>query len=577
MEKLTSTDIALLMLALATMLGLARIFGELFTAIRQPAIVGEILAGIILGPTALGALFPDLAATLLPSEGARGVALDTINTIAVVLLLLIAGLEVDLSVLWKQGKAALLVALFGTVIPFAAGFGVAYVAPDFWGRISGADPLTFALFFGVALSISALPVIAKILMDLNVFKTDVGMLIMGAAMFNDLFGWLIFSVILGMIHAHGVGTGAASHAGLGLWSTIGLTVAIVIFLITAVRWVVHRILPWIQARMSWPGGVLAFTLVLAFLGAAATEAIGVHAIFGAFLAGVAVGDSAHLREQTRTILHQFVANVFAPIFLVSIGLRVDFLAHFDPLLALGLIALGFAGKLIGCWTGARLGGLSRDEALAIGFGMNARGAMEIILGLLALEAGIISNELFVALVALALVTSVASGPAMTRFIVRPRRWMLSDLINGDVFLPKLRARTRERAIAELAQVAAQAAGLDAAAISAATMARENVMGTGLGSEIAVPHARIGGVSRPVVVMGHSEEGIDFNSPDGLPSRLIFLVLTPLKDEAAQVQIVGQIARSFRMPDARRMVYDGNPLDVIRAHIKIESPVHGIPS
>src|SRR5690606_27967934 len=145
---------------------------------------------------------------------------------------------------------------------FAVGFGAAYAAPGFWGIEPGADILTFALFFGTALSITALPVIAKIMMDLNLFKTDVGMLVMGAAMFSDLVGWIVFSIVLGMMNANAPpDADVGGHGGLGLGATIGLTLAIVAFALTLGRWLVHRSMPWIQSRLSWPGGVLSFTLV----------------------------------------------------------------------------------------------------------------------------------------------------------------------------------------------------------------------------------------------------------------------------------------------------------------------------
>lgn len=570
MEQLTPTDITALLLGFAVMLGLARAFGELFQRFRQPAIVGEILAGILLGPTVFGMVAPDLFTWVFPASGALAVAYDAIITLAVVLLLLIAGLEIDLSILWRQGRAALLVSVFGTVVPFVMGFGAAYAFPRFWGIEPGADLLTFALFFGIALSISALPVIAKILMDLNLFKTDVGMLVMGAAMFSDLVGWIVFSIVLGMMNANALPEAGEGGHGLGIGATIGLTMLMVVFTLTIGRWLVHRSLPWIQSRMSWPGGVLSFTLVLTLAGAAATEAIGIHAIFGAFLVGVAVGDSTHMRAQTRTILHQFVTYVFAPIFFVSIGLEADFLANFDLPLVLGVLVLAFVGKIAGCMLGARLGRLSTNDSWALSFGMNARGAMEIILGLLALQFGVIQSEMFVALVVLALVSSIVSGPLMNRFIHQPKEWKLEDLLEASHFVPNLTARSREGAIQMLAHVAATAAGLDVEQVLQTVLARERIMGTSLGHEIAVPHGRLENLKKPVLVLGHSREGVDFDSPDGLPTRLIFLLLTPAQDMSPQIQIMGQIARLFKNETARQVVYEADSIEMVRAHVKTET-------
>ena len=576
MEKLATAEIVTLLIGFAVMLGFARAFGELFNLVRQPAIVGEILAGILLGPTVLGAVAPDLFGTLFPISGNVAIAYHTVITLAVVLLLLIAGLEIDLSVLWRQGRAAILVSVLGTAVPFVFGFVGAYAFPRFWGIEPGADLLTFALFFGTALSISALPVIAKIMMDMNLFKTDVGMLVMGAAMFSDLVGWIIFSIILGMMNANLPDTAQSSgHGGIGVGWTITLTLLMVAFTLTIGRWLVHKSLPWIQSRLSWPGGVLSFTLVLTLAGAAATEAIGIHAIFGAFLVGIAVGDSAHMRSQTRTVLHQFVTYIFAPIFFVSIGLEADFLQNFNVPLVLGVLFIAFVGKMAGCMLGGYWGGLTRRDALAISFGMNARGAMEIILGLLALQYGVIQAEMFVALVVLALVSSIVSGPLMNRFMDRPKEWKLEDLLNTRLFIPELRATTREEAIEELAQVAARYADLDPNVVTSAVLARERIMGTSLGQEIAVPHARLEQVDRPVLAFGHSREGIDFDSPDALPTRLIFLLLTPQNDMSSQIQVMAQIARLFKNEEARAVIYEAGTLDVVRAFVKTEvtSPAH----
>jgi Kef-type K+ transport system membrane component KefB len=162
--------------------------------------------------------------------------------------------------------------------------------------------------------------------------------------------------------------------------------------------------------------VLSISLGICLLSAAFTQSINIHAILGAFIAGIAFGDSVHLREQAREIIHQFVTNFFAPLFFVSIGLKVNFITNFDITVVTIILLLAFIGKVLGASIGARLGGMSKNNSLAVGFGMNARGAMEIILGTLALNAGLISPPIFVALVLMALITSLTSGPLMKKFI-----------------------------------------------------------------------------------------------------------------------------------------------------------------
>lgn len=542
MTRLSHSDIVTIFLALCVLLTMARLCGELARRFNQPAVFGELLAGVLLGPTVLGQIAPGLMEAIFPSESSSMLVVRGFVVVAIALFLLVAGMEVDLSTIWRQGRSAVFVSIAGLVVPFGLGLGAGGLLPTMFGREEGADGLIFALFLATALSISALPVIARTLMDLNLYRSDLGMLVIAAAVVNDLIGWIIFAVILGLM-----GGAAAGHS---VGFTIVGTIVFAVLMLTAGRWLVHRSLPWVQAHTSWPGGVLSYALAIALACAAFTEWIGVHAVFGTFLAGVAIGDSSHLREQTRTILHQFVSFIFAPLFFASVGLRVNFVEHFDPMLILLVVVVAFAGKVLGCGYGARLGGIDVREAWAIGFAMNARGAMEIILGLLALEHGIIRQRMFVALVVMALVTSLASGPAL-RILLRlrnPRR--LDQFISPKAFFPSLGSGNRREAVRDLAQAAAVAGGLSAAVVDAAVWEREMQSATGLGSRIAVPHARIEGLKTPVVAVGISRDGVDFDAPDGQPARLIFLILTPLHDDGAQIEILADLSRRLGHDDQR---------------------------
>ncbi|TAE77274.1 MAG: cation:proton antiporter, partial [Bacteroidetes bacterium] len=314
-------EIINLLVALGCMLLLGRILGEFFRKLRMPLVVGELVAGILLGPSLLGNYFPALTDTIFTTKGTVGLVLSGISTVSVVLLLFVAGMEVELSIIRQQGKTAFKTSLVGLVIPLVLGFLAGFYYNDLMGGTAGKDPIVFALFMGTAMAISALPIIARTLMDLNLFKTKVGMIIIAAAMFDDLIGWILFSVVLGMIN-----TGSDPFHFL---YTLGYTILYAILMLSVGRIVINKSLPWAQRKLSWPGGVLAFSLALAFLGAAFTEVIGIHAIFGAFIVGIAVGDSVHLNEKTRDIIHQFVTNIFAPIFFVSIGFKIDFVENFD--------------------------------------------------------------------------------------------------------------------------------------------------------------------------------------------------------------------------------------------------------
>ncbi len=403
MANLDHHEMVRFFIALAVLLGTARLLGELARKFHQPSVLGEMFAGVLLGQTVLHRIAPDLFTALFPADGPLAVSLDAFSSLSIALFLLVAGLEVDLSSMWRKGRLALSVGLWGMILPFALGIGAAYAVPSLFG----VEPsLTFALFLATALSISALPVIARTLMDLGLYRSDVGMIVVAAAVFNDLVGWLIFAVVLGLL---------GTSQNIAPTQTLWMIVLFVALMLTVGRFALHKTLPWLQAHASWPGGVISFALTCALLCAAFTEYIGVHAVFGAFIFGVALGDSAHLREQTRFTLDRFISFFFAPLFFATIGLHVDFVAHFDLGLTLIVFLVATLGKVVGCGLGAKLGGLTTRQSLVIGFGMNARGAMEIILGLLALQTGLIKEEMFVALVVMAVGTSMLSGPLMQRF------------------------------------------------------------------------------------------------------------------------------------------------------------------
>jgi Kef-type K+ transport system membrane component KefB len=403
-------ELIYLFICLGTMLLFGRLFGEFFRKLKMPLVVGELVAGILLGPTVLGQFAPHLTEKIFTTEGTIGVVLSGIAAISVVMLLFAAGMEVELSIIRQQGKTAFKTSFVGLVITLTIGYLSGNILFDYLMPVSpdGESKLIFSLFLATALAITALPVIARTLMDLHLFKTKVGMIIIAAAMMDDLVGWILFSVVLGMMHK-----GSDSW---GFLYTLGYTLLFAITMLTGGRVVIDRFLPWAKRKLSWPGGILAISLGFAFLGAAFTEKIGIHAIFGAFIVGITFGDSVHLNEKTRDIINQFITNIFAPLFFVSIGFKVNFIANFNLEITLIILALAIVAKLMGAGLGSLWGGLSLRESLAVGFGMNARGAMEIVLGLLALEAGVITAPLFVAIVVMAVVTSILAGP-MLQFLL----------------------------------------------------------------------------------------------------------------------------------------------------------------
>ncbi len=537
-------------LSLAVLLGTARLVGELMQKLDQPAVIGEILAGILLGPTVLGHFRPDIYAALFPSTGAMPIVIDTVTTLGVVFFLLTAGLEIDLRSIFRQGRSALLVSFLGVIIPFLFGAGAAGAFPRFLGAAPNADRLIFALFVGTALSISALPVIAKILMDLNLLRSEMGTVVMSSAMFDDLVGWILFSMILGMMNST---TGGFSFSGIK--RTVILVFLFVGLSLTAVRWLIDKVLPFLQAHTKWPGGVLGFIFTLTLLAAAFAEFAGIHAVFGAFIIGIAVGESTHLRKRTSDHIHEIVTNVFAPFFFASIGLRTNFVTNFNWHLTLTVIGVACVGKLLGAGWGAHLGGLDRRTSWGVGLAMNARGAMEIILGLLALQFGLIRESMFVALVVMALFTSMVSAPAIHYLIHSRKTLSIKNFVSGKLFLPNIDGNSRKDILGQMCTAAADSVSNAPERFLRLVMERERVAPSGWQDGLAVPHARVEGLPHPVVVVARARGGVDFDARDGKVARLIVLILT--EDNQSQNDLLRDAGELFSRKEAIDQALDAN--------------------
>jgi Kef-type K+ transport system membrane component KefB/mannitol/fructose-specific phosphotransferase system IIA component (Ntr-type) len=536
-------DMLVFLLSLAVLLSVARLMGEMSRRLGFPLIFGELASGIVLGPTVLGRLAPRAQHALFPG-GIPADMLAGYTNVGVVLLLVVAGLEVNLGIVRRRGRSALLTSVMGIVMPLAGGVLLGILLPDS-DLVHPDRRMLFAVFMGVALSISALPVIAKTLLDLGLFKTDVGLLVMASAMVNDLVGWLAFSVLLGPMQG-----GALNLRAVG--RSVAMTVGFVVVAMVMARPLLGRIIVRLQSdHHSGPRRVLSLIILLALFGASFTQWIGIHAVFGGFVVGVVAGDAPQLKERTRVIVHDFVTNIFAPVFFASLGLRADFAASFDLRLCVLVFLIASAAKIIGCTLGARVGGLRLRPAAAVGFGLNARGAMEIILALLALEAGLLKEQVFVALVVMALATSLVSGPTMKWMLRGVDEENLAALLRRGAWVKELTATTAKEAIEQLVASLHQQLGDLAPRVTRAVVEREAVAPTGLGNEVAVPHAVIAGLSRPMLALGFAPAGIDFNAPDGGVAKLVFLLLMPPRAQDQEVRILASIARAVIEEDARK--------------------------
>jgi Kef-type K+ transport system membrane component KefB len=411
---MSSQDFVLFALQITLMLACAVILGQIMRRFGQPVVLGEMIGGIILGPTIFGALAPDLYYGLFQSSTNVATAREASIKLGMLFFLFIAGLEVNLSDLRRLGRKAALIGLAGTLLPIGIGVGLVYLLPaQWWGNEANIHPLAFALFIGMNLANSANPVIARILMDLGLLRDEIGTVVMTATIVDDLINWALFAVILSEIAPSGQ---ASTNFGI----SIGVVLLFFALVLGVGRWLAPYMLAWIKRSVAWPSGFIAITAVVVLLVSNLAEYLGIHSFLGAFLVGAALGGKDSEGDEAYKAIYHFVLSFFAPIYFVSMGLQANFVTHFDPYLVGIILIVACISKIGSVLLGARLAGMPIDRyTLAIAFGLNARGATGIILAGIGLEHGVIDERIFVALVVMALVTSMLSGPMIKALIFKP--------------------------------------------------------------------------------------------------------------------------------------------------------------
>ncbi|NUT41012.1 MAG: cation:proton antiporter [Thermoactinospora sp.] len=405
---------ALLLLLLQTgvLLLLALALGRLAMKLRLPAVVGELCAGVLLGPSMFAHMAPDLSSWLIPRETGQFHLLDAVGQLGVLLLVGITGAHVDLKLIRRQGSSAVKVSAFGLVIPLGLGVATGLVLPH---ALSGTrDQTVFALFLGVAMCVSAIPVIAKMLLDMNLMHRDIGQLTLTAGMVDDVFGWLMLSVVSAMA------TSGLTAGSIG--QSLAYLVAVLAFAFVVGRPLV-RFAFRLAARSSEATPTVATTVVLILLAAAATHALGLEAVFGAFIMGLLISGYGAPDPAKLAPLRTIVVGVLAPIFFATAGLRMDLtaLARPDVLgFAVLILAVAIVGKFVGAYLGARTSRLDKWEALALGAGMNARGVIEVIVAMVGLRLGVIGTEVFTIIILVAIITSVIAPVILRVAMARVR-------------------------------------------------------------------------------------------------------------------------------------------------------------
>jgi len=407
----------LFLLQIMVLILAGRLLGEAMQRFGQSAVMGQLVAGVLLGPSVLGLLWPDGQQALFPANPEQKGMIGAVAQLGVLLLLLLTGMETDLKLVRKVARAAVAVSISGILLPFACGFALGQFLPESLLPNPG-QRLIGSLFLGTALSISSVKIVAMVVREMDFMRRNVGQVILASAVIDDTVGWIIIAIIFSLAQ-HGALDFAAlvrTLAGTALFLALSFTVG---------RRIVFWLIRWVNDNSVGEAAVVALILLLMGGMALITHLIGVHTVLGAFVAGVLVGESPILTRQIDQQLRGLIMGLFMPVFFGVAGLSTDLTILREPaLLALtgGLILIASLGKFGGAFLGGTLGGLSRSESLALGCGMNARGSTEVIVVTIGLSLGVLSPNLFTMIVAMAIITTTAMPPML--------RWALSRVPLG---------------------------------------------------------------------------------------------------------------------------------------------------
>lgn len=410
-EGLFVAEIVLLLLV-------GRGLGEIFQRYGQPAIMGQLIGGILLGPSLFGWIWPGAQHLIFSTDPAQKSMIDAVSQLGILLLLLLTGMETDLRLVRRVGAACFSISMSGIVVPFACGFALAQVLP---GSLLP-DPtqrIVAGLFLGTALSISSVKIVAMVVREMNFMRRNLGQVIISSAIIEDTIGWLIIAVTFG------IATNGSLQV-LPLVTTVAEVALFMVFSFTIGRRLVFTLIRWSNDSFRSEYAVITVILIIMGVMALITNLIGVHTVLGAFVAGILVGESPILSDHIESQLRGVITALFMPIFFGMAGLSADLTVLADPtlaLLTLALVMIASVGKFGGAFIGGRFAGMSLKEATAVGSAMNARGSTEVIVASIGLSMNILSHNLFTMIVTMAVITTLAMPPML--------RWALGRLPVGN--------------------------------------------------------------------------------------------------------------------------------------------------
>jgi Kef-type K+ transport system membrane component KefB len=395
--------LAILLAQIITIILVARFFGWVFKKIGQPSVIGEIIAGIVLGPSLLGMYFPEFSAALFPVESLGN--LKFLSQIGLILFMFVIGMELDLKVLKNKANEAVVISHASIVIPFTLGIGLAYFVYNRFAP-EGVKFLSFSLFMGIAMSITAFPVLARIVQERGIHKTRLGAIVITCAAADDITAWCILAVVIAIVKA---GTFVSSLY------IISLALIYVVIMLFIVKPFLKRIGDLYGSKDNIAKPVVAIFFLTLILSSYATEVIGIHALFGAFMTGAIMPDVAKFRTIFIEKVEDVALILLLPLFFVFTGLKTEIGLINDPYLwkvTAFIILVAVVGKFLGSALAAKFVGQSWRDSLTIGALMNTRGLMELIVLNIGLELKVLTAEVFTMMVIMALVTTFMTGPAL---------------------------------------------------------------------------------------------------------------------------------------------------------------------
>ena len=420
-------DLAILLAQIITIIFVARFFGWIFRKIGQPSVIGEIIAGIALGPSLLGLYFPEFSSALFPIQSLGN--LQFLSQIGLILFMFIIGIELDLKVLQNRAKEAVVISHASIVIPFALGIGLAYFVYYRFAP-AGVAFLPFALFMGIAMSITAFPVLARIVQERGIHKTKLGAIVITCAAADDITAWCLLAAVIAIVKA---GTFVSSLY------VIGLAILYVIVMLFVVKPFLKKIGELYGTKENLSKPVVAIFFLTLIISSYLTEIIGIHALFGAFMTGVIMPDITKFRNLFIEKVEDVSVILLLPLFFVYTGLRTEIGLINDPFLwrVTGFIILvAVVGKFFGSALAAKFVGQSWRDSLTIGALMNTRGLMELIVLNIGLDLKVLTPEVFTMMVIMALVTTFMTGPTLNsiNYIFKTKdESILDEIPNGNKY------------------------------------------------------------------------------------------------------------------------------------------------